>query len=104
MSSINGLGQKNGYPNTLTEDRGKTGRTKGDQSAAGNSAISGSGDSLQLSQGVADMQQLTKSLAAEPSFDQAKVDRIKTMIENGEYAIDATKIAERFRAIESGSN
>jgi len=104
MNNINGLGQKNGYTNALTEDRGKTGSSKGDKAGSGGSAVSGKGDSVRLSQGAADMQQLTKSLASQPSFDQTKVDKIKALIENGEYAIDAGKIAERFRAIEAGGN
>jgi len=103
MTNINGLGPKNGYTRGLAEDGKQAGKQGSAAGSADATATSTGGDSVQLSQGVANMQQLTKSLASEPSFDQAKVDRIKTMIERGDYAIDPAKIAERFRAIEAGS-
>jgi negative regulator of flagellin synthesis FlgM len=36
----------------------------------------------------------------EPSFDQAKVDSIKRAIQQGQYPLDARRIAEHFVALE----
>ena len=100
MASINGLGQKNGLGSSaVNDDRGKAGTSRSTSSTS-NTASVGKGDSVQWSEGATNVQQLTQALAQQSSFDQAKVDRIKTMIEHGEYAIDPQKIAERFRALE----
>jgi negative regulator of flagellin synthesis FlgM len=36
----------------------------------------------------------------EPEFDRAKVDAIKTAIQQGQYPLDSRRIAENFLAIE----
>ena len=46
------------------------------------------------------MRSLSENLSEEPPFDQAKVDRIKALIDQGEYEIDSAKIAEKLRAFE----
>jgi negative regulator of flagellin synthesis FlgM len=43
---------------------------------------------------------VAKKVMAEPSFDRAKVDAIKQAIQDGQYPLDARRIAESFMAIE----
>jgi len=47
--------------------------------------------------GFAEVQQRLKQ---EPDFDRAKVDAIKHAIENGQYPLNARRIAESFVALE----
>ena len=51
------------------------------------------GDQVQLSE-------VAKQARAEPSFDRAKVDAIKQAVQNGQYPLDARRMAESFLAIE----
>lgn len=50
-------------------------------------------DEVQLSE-------LARKSSAEPQFDSAKVDAIKRAIQQGQYPIDARRIAEHFVALE----
>lgn len=43
---------------------------------------------------------VAKQALAEPSFDRAKVDAIKQAVQNGQYPLDAKRMAESFLAIE----
>ncbi|WP_413110733.1 flagellar biosynthesis anti-sigma factor FlgM [Thaumasiovibrio sp. DFM-14] len=52
------------------------------------------GDAVSLSEQGRNVGQLHQQLAAEPSFDSAKVAAIKEAIANGAYAIDAEKLAD----------
>ena len=65
------------------------------RSSAGTSASAGAGDSdrVELSAGA-------QKLSAEPGFDAAKVASIKQAIANGNYPLDARRIAESFVSLE----
>ncbi|HHQ68820.1 MAG TPA: flagellar biosynthesis anti-sigma factor FlgM [Halothiobacillaceae bacterium] len=104
---ITGLGPRNlGNTNSLDP----TSRAGGDRKGSGD--VTGSvenrtsnytpavGDALTLSTEAARMRSLSENLSEEPPFDQAKVDRIKALIDQGEYEIDSAKIAEKLRAFE----
>jgi negative regulator of flagellin synthesis FlgM len=52
-----------------------------------------SADTLQLSE-------VAKRAAAEPSFDREKVEAIKQALRDGNYPMNARRIAESFVAIE----
>jgi len=67
----------------------------GDKAAAGKAASAGSpgGDQLVLSD-------VAKQAMSEGSFDKAKVDAIKQAIQEGQYPLNARRIAESFVAIE----
>lgn len=99
MDTIDGLGGKNGYGNTVVNNRGTTSSTANQNNAVSTDTAT-EDSSVNLSAGAANMKALTQSLAAEPSFDQAKVDRIKALIAEGQYTIDPTKIAAKFASLE----
>jgi negative regulator of flagellin synthesis FlgM len=64
-----------------------------DPDVAGPLATPPSQDEVKLS-GV------TEKAASGPDFDQAKVDRIRKAIEEGNYPLDSRRIAESFLALE----
>ncbi len=97
MNKINGLIGNNGYANSATDAKNGVRAP----STGANSAAATDDASLTLSAEATGMQQLTQQLAATPSFDQAKVDRIKALLAQGQYAIDPAKIAARFVELES---
>lgn len=104
---ITGLGPRNlGNTNTLDTTNRAGGDRKGSGETAGgvqNSTTTGpqvSGDALTISTGAAQMRSLSENLSEESPFDQAKVDRIKALIDQGEYQIDSNQIAEKLRSFE----
>jgi negative regulator of flagellin synthesis FlgM len=50
-------------------------------------------DTVELTSSAKLLERLEKTLASLPEIDRARVDAVKTAIENGEYQIDADKIA-----------
>jgi negative regulator of flagellin synthesis FlgM len=65
--------------------------------AAASKPKSGGADQLHLSN-------VSKRLDEQPGFDRVKVDSIKKAIEDGNYPLDARRIAESFHAIEQMIN
>jgi negative regulator of flagellin synthesis FlgM len=61
--------------------------------SAGNSAVSRGGDTVSLSN-------VAQKAVTEPEFDRAKVEAIKQAIAEGQYPLDAKRIAESFVALE----
>ena len=55
---------------------------------------SSTGDTVELTSRAKLVEQLEKSLAKLPEVDAARVDAVRAQIENGEYQVDADKIAE----------
>ena len=47
-----------------------------------------------------DLSPVARQLAAEPTFDRAKVEAIKKQVEQGQYPLDARRMAESFMALE----
>lgn len=100
MDKIDGVSGKNGYGNTVVNNR-NTPKSNAAQAGSVTADTTPSDESsLSLSSGAANMKSLTQTLSAEPSFDQAKVDRIKTLIAQGQYTIDPAKIAAKFASME----
>lgn len=98
MDIFDSISGKNGYGNSVVNSRSTTKpdaptEKNAPESTADNSSVS-------LSASVTHMKTLTQSLAKEPSFDQAKVDHIKSLIAQGQYTIDPNKIAAKFSAME----
>jgi len=58
------------------------------------SATPAGSETVELTSGGKLLERLEKSLADIPDVDRARVDAVKAQIENGEYKIDAEKIAE----------
>jgi negative regulator of flagellin synthesis FlgM len=94
-SPINGYGRQLGtsllerYNSEKLEKAGD----KAASSKAAAAAPSAGDDQLVLSD-------VAKQAMSDSSFDQAKVDAIKQAIQNGQYPLNARRIAESFVAIE----
>ena len=58
-------------------------------------------DSVSLSQQGKAMGQLHQTMAAQPSFDSAKVAAIKEAIANGSYRVDPEKLADNMAKFEN---
>jgi negative regulator of flagellin synthesis FlgM len=101
-SEINGFSPRNLAPNSTVDTARGRGEARGE-------ALRGSGiestpaqddDALTLSTGAAQLREMGRSMAETTPFDQEKVDRIKDLISQGEYQIDANRIAEKLREFE----
>jgi negative regulator of flagellin synthesis FlgM len=64
-------------------------KSAADGAAAGHPA----GETVDLTSSGQLLERLEKTLASLPEIDRSRVDAIKTAIENGEYEIDAERIA-----------
>ena len=49
---------------------------------------------------ILNLSNVTERLKAEPEFNRAKVDAIKTALQNGQYPLNPRRIAESFVALE----
>ena len=96
MTTINNLTQSTRSYDVGTEDRSRAGKAPARSPAAETSA-----DSVTLTETGSQLAATAREMAATPSFDAAKVDRIKALIANGEYAMDPQRIADRFIELES---
>ena len=52
------------------------------------------GDTVELTSSAKLLERLEKTLASLPDIDSSRVEAVKAQIQNGEYQIDAGKIAE----------
>lgn len=74
---------------------------RGGKSGPSNEAAPVATDNLALTDSARAMQEAASAQsAAGPSFDAAKVERIRTAIANGSYAINAGRIADKLVAME----
>ncbi|MGF1714655.1 flagellar biosynthesis anti-sigma factor FlgM [Photobacterium chitinilyticum] len=101
MASIDQL--RSGHPMTTT--RSNHGSVSGSTSGAAKnqqptSVGSGQKDAVSLSSQGKAVGQIHQQLAAEPSFDSAKVAAIKDAISNGSYVVDADKLASNMMKFE----
>ncbi|WP_299016072.1 flagellar biosynthesis anti-sigma factor FlgM [uncultured Photobacterium sp.] len=101
MASIDQL--RSGHPMTTARSNNNSisgsasGSAKNQQVAAPGG---GQKDAVSLSSQGKAAGQIHQQLAAEPSFDNAKVAAIKDAISNGEYKIDADKLASNMLKFE----
>jgi len=58
-------------------------------------------DQVSITPSAAKLQAVEKKLASLPVVDQARVDKLKSAVESGEYQIDTQRIAEKFLQFES---
>ncbi|MCW8328154.1 flagellar biosynthesis anti-sigma factor FlgM [Photobacterium sp. SDRW27] len=101
MASIDQL--RSGQPMTTT--RSNQGNVSSSTSGAAKNqqptSLGGSkGDAVSLSTQGKAVGQIHQQLAAEPSFDSAKVAAIKDAISNGSYVVDAEKLASNMMKFE----
>jgi len=101
MASIDQL--RSGHPMTTTRSNqsnvssSTSGTAKSQQPAA---LGGGQHDAVSLSSQGKAVGQIHQQLAAEPSFDSAKVAAIKDAISNGSYVVDAEKLASNMMKFE----
>ena len=90
-------------------DTASTSKVDGNRSAGDQGQAQGTstGDTVELTSSAKLLARLDKTLAAIPDVDASRVAEVRQQIENGEYQIDADKIAEamlRFdRELDDGS-
>lgn len=89
------VGRINGKMSEKTGDagiaRGVTGDTTSTRDNAG--TVVGS-DRVELTSSAKLLERLEKSLASMPELDTTRVDAVRTAIQQGDYRIDAEKIAD----------
>lgn len=88
-SMINKLGDKLG---STKEALSTSGAHRLDKQPEG--AKEARSDTVELTSGAKLLERLEKSLATLPEIDAGRVDAVKTAIANGDYTIDAEKIAD----------
>lgn len=91
MASIDHLRSGQNVATSRTQTRTDSSATSRSDSVA---EPKGGKDAVSLSQEGKAIGQLHQSMAAEPSFDSAKVAAIKEAIANGSYTVDPEKLAE----------
>lgn len=91
-SPINGYGRQLGT--SLLERYNSEKLEKAGDKATSKATVPSAGDDQLVLSDVA------KQAMSDNSFDQAKVDAIKQAIQNGQYPLNARRIAESFVAIE----
>ena len=58
-------------------------------------------DQVSITPSAAKLQAVEQKLATLPVVDQARVDKLKSAVESGQYQIDSKKIAEKFLQFEA---
>ncbi|TGG96004.1 flagellar biosynthesis anti-sigma factor FlgM [Natronospirillum operosum] len=99
----NGVGPtQNGTSNTRERDN-VTPMGRNVSSGTDSQAAEESTDSVQLSSQVQSLQSLEAKIKDMPDVDEAKVERIKSAIANGEYEINYERLAAAIQRFESGA-
>jgi negative regulator of flagellin synthesis FlgM len=62
--------------------------------ADGTARTQSTGETVELTSSAKLLERLEKTLASLPEIDRARVEAVKTAIENGDYQIDADRIAD----------
>ena len=89
--------QRNGDGNRLQDPAA---RNQGSAPQDSPSRAPAAGDRVTLTQTAQQMQELEAAVRREPVVDNNRVQALKTAIANGEYSIDANRIAEKLMRIE----
>ena len=76
--------------------------SKSDRTKQSTDAVPGvnATDQVQLTKTLESIERLSNALAEGEAVDKAKVEKIRTMIANGEYKVDADNIARKFLELE----
>lgn len=84
------------------DDAGTTKKVSGDAGATRSapSSRASTNDTVELTSGAKLIERLEKDLASLPDVDSLRVAEVRTAIENGDYQIDATAIADAMIRIE----
>ena len=87
-----------GMLNKINDKPGETGNTRKVTSETAHSgkdvrSQAASSDTVELTSSAKLLERLEKTLAGMPEINQGRVEAVRTSIENGDYVIDADKIA-----------
>lgn len=97
-NSINSFG--NGGPHRLAERNPAQVRDSASEKNSSEKTARAT-DSLDLTGRAKELQTLPQELAKTPEFDAARVSELKEAITNGQYEVNAERIAEKLLAVES---
>ena len=89
-----------GNPTTAADNRSsvrQSGEQTGNQAADNQPSHNNHArqDEVSISSRAADLQSLERSIHQLPDVDQARVEQLREKISNGEYQIDARRVADR---------
>lgn len=102
MTSINNLIQRTRTYDVGTEDRARAGQSTARPQASSSASVEkGGDDSITLTKTGSQMAATAREMAATPAFDAAKVERIKSLIAEGQYSVDPQRLADRFIELEA---
>jgi len=96
-NSIDGL---NGAQAAVTAKRMQETQKNKINGVADNSQQKSSGDTLSLTGTAENLRNLSQSMASGPEINQEKVESIKLALANGDYKLDAERVASKFIEIE----
>ena len=88
----------NGTQRSVANRAGSANTSNGSESVK---PTAGGDDSVSLSVLPDVIKSTSSKLAAEPSVDEAKVQRIKDAIANGEYPVDSKRLAQKLLEFDS---
>lgn len=89
------VGKINGKVSEKTEDSGIARGISGDiPSGRKESVTAARDDSVKLTSSAKLLERVEKSLAAMPDIDASRIDAVRTAIKQGDYQIDAERIAD----------
>ncbi len=77
-----------------SESSAGVGRAEGAAAGAGDADSAGRGESVSFTQTASDLLSLETQLRELPGIDQARVDRIRSAIDNGTFEIDTDRIVD----------
>lgn len=100
--AISQYGRPNPSDNAVRGNGDKVSKKAGAAPSALSSSAEGSAKSSASSPGAdsVSLSNVTQKAMAEPDFDRAKVEAIKTALREGSYPINPSRIAENFVALE----
>ena len=100
--AISQYGRQNLSDNAVRNSADKVKKSSTSQSASSTGSTGGSERSAPTSRGTdtVSLSNVAQKAMAEPDFDRAKVEAIKTALREGSYPINPSRIAENFVALE----
>lgn len=93
-NDINGIGNINNLPTTTTQ-KNTTENQQAEESIRQDAARTEQSDSVEVSSQSQKISDLIDKINELPEIDQQRVDAVKSSIEDGNYQVDANKIAQK---------
>ncbi|MEM9387090.1 MAG: flagellar biosynthesis anti-sigma factor FlgM [Pseudomonadota bacterium] len=93
-------GASGSYPGIIGPDR--SARSTNTGTGATSRSTLATTETVSLTEDAALLQALDEQIAASPAVNAARVEQVRTALANGEYRIDAERVAEKLLAAEGG--